>query len=202
MNHSVISPHVFDQAYSYTSYRQQLDRLMAQNKTTGPTQTDELVHYARLNIQRMNRLDKQVTLTEELRTALMALSASSVWLVITEGWCGDAAQNLPVIAKMAEAQPRIDLKLILRDEHPAIMDRYLFHGTRSIPRLVVIDSATHQDLAVWGPRPSEAQDLVWQLKDSGQPHEVWVEKVHAWYAANKTMALQHELTELIRSLPA
>lgn len=202
MSHPVITPSVLQQAYSYASYRARLHALMAENKTTGPIQTDELVHYARLNIQRMNRLDKHVTLTEELQSALRAITKPATWLVITEGWCGDAAQNLPVIAKMAHVQTHIELKLILRDEHPTIMDRYLFHGTRSIPRLVIIDPATQTDLAVWGPRPQEAQELVWQLKDSGQPHEVWVEKIHAWYAADKTSALQKEMTELIRSLPA
>jgi len=73
-------------AYTYAAYRQLIDELMAQNRTTGTTQTEQLVQYARLNVQRMQRLDKTVQLLPELQTALAELPQRYVWLVITEGW--------------------------------------------------------------------------------------------------------------------
>ncbi|HEX8657557.1 MAG TPA: thioredoxin family protein, partial [Hymenobacter sp.] len=78
-------------ALTYATYRQLLDELMAQNRTTGPTQTEQIVHYARLNLQRMQRLDKTVQVLPELHAALGQLRQRYVGLVITEGWCGDAA---------------------------------------------------------------------------------------------------------------
>ena len=59
------------------------------------------------------------------------------WLVLTEAWCGDAAQSLPIINKMAEVSDNITLRLILRDENLDVMDQFLQNGrSRSIPKLI------------------------------------------------------------------
>jgi hypothetical protein len=196
----MIADAILEKAMSYEEYRKLLHELIQQNKTTGPNQTEQLLAYARLNIQRMNRLDKQVVVTEEFRQAVMRIQKSIVWLVITEGWCGDAAQNLPVLAKAAQLNERIRLKLILRDEHLDIMNQYLFNGTRSIPRLIMIDALSGKDLAVWGPRPAEAQQLVFASKQAGLSHEQWAEKLHAWYAVDKSQKIQEEFVDLLQNI--
>lgn len=199
MTQQKINASVWDDAYSYSSYRKLLDELMVSGKTTGPDQTEKMIQYARLNLQRMSRLEKTVEITAELSAALSAIFQPQRWLLITEGWCGDAAQNIPAIVKAAAVNVRIDLRLILRDEHPEIMDRYLFNGTRSIPRLILMDNALN-DLAVWGPRPKEAQQIVNSGKQAGLPHDVWAEQVHAWYARDRTQSLQRELVEIVKWL--
>jgi hypothetical protein len=45
------------------------------------------------------------------------LKSEYIWLVISEGWCGDAAQLLPIINKMAVESGKIDLRIVLRDEN-------------------------------------------------------------------------------------
>lgn len=199
MTQQVITASVWDGAYTYAAYRNRLDELMADGKTTGPDQSEKMIRYARLNLQRMNRLEKTVEILPDLREALNAIRQPQCWLLLTEGWCGDAAQNIPVIAKAAALNSKIDLRLILRDENPLVMDRYLFQGTRSIPRLIFMD-ATFTDLALWGPRPAAAQQIVYNGKQAGLPHEVWIEQVHAWYARDKYHSLQHELTAIIKLL--
>jgi Thioredoxin len=196
----MIADTILEKAMSYEEYRKLLHELIQQNKTTGPHQTEELLAYARLNIQRMNRLDKQVMVTEAFRQAVMRIQKPMVWLVITEGWCGDAAQNLPVLAKAAHLNEHIQLKLILRDEHPDTMNQYLFNGTRSIPRLIMRDALSGKDLAVWGPRPAEAQLLVFTSKQAGLSHEQWAEKLHAWYATDKSQKIQEEIVNLLQSI--
>src|SRR5699024_633694 len=109
---------------------------LAECKTTGHNHADEMIGYSRMNVQRMKRLDKQVELTDELTNALQENDRELIWLGLTEAWCGDAAQNIPVIAKMARESDRLTLRLILRDEHIDIMDQYLTNGGRSIPKLV------------------------------------------------------------------
>jgi hypothetical protein len=47
----------------------------------------------------MNRLDKTMKLLPEVVSALQALQQEYIWIVISEGWCGDAAQLLPVLIK-------------------------------------------------------------------------------------------------------
>lgn len=194
---NIITRDLFDSGYSYEAYRNLVDVALSNSKTTGPVQSTELTTYTKLNVQRMNRLDKTVVLNEDLIYHARVIAEKQYWLVITEGWCGDAAQSLPVIAKLAEVNNLIDLRFILRDEHLEIMDQFLTNGTRSIPKLIVMN----KDFAVlkhWGPRPQIAHAMVLALKASGRPHDEWVEEVHAWYAQDKTKSLQEELVAFIQ----
>jgi hypothetical protein len=62
-------------------------------------------------------------------------------LVLTEDWCGDALYNLPVLARMVEGAPAVELRVFLRDQNPDLMDRYLNRGLfRSIPVFVFFDA--------------------------------------------------------------
>ncbi|TGE09407.1 thioredoxin family protein [Hymenobacter fodinae] len=197
----VLTPERLATAYSYSSYRQLIDELQAQGKTTGLQQSAALTHYTHLNVQRMQRLDKTTQVVPELREAVQNLQQSYMWLVLTEGWCGDAAQIVPVLEAIAQASNgRFTTRYFLRDENLDLMDRYLTNGSRSIPKLVVLRVDTLQEVAQWGPRPAEAQALFLSLKSSGATHEEYAEKVHAWYARNKTQATQQELLTLVRDL--
>ena len=71
---------------------------------------------------------------------LERLPATRRILAITEDWCGTALGSLPFVLKLAEATPRIELRIFLRDENPDIMDQYLKGGVyRSIPVYVFFD---------------------------------------------------------------
>ncbi|MBT9392138.1 thioredoxin family protein [Hymenobacter sp. NST-14] len=197
----VLSPERLAGAYTYAAYRQLIDELMAEGKTTGATQTDALTAYARLNIQRMERLDKKAELLPEMTEALAALTLPYEWVIITEGWCGDAAQIVPVLEKIAQASHgRIRTHYLLRDENLDLMDRYLTNGGRSIPKLLVLHADTLTEVTHWGPRPALAQDLFLEMKAAGATHEEFAEQLHGWYAKNKTQATQHELLRIVRGL--
>ncbi|WP_426489708.1 thioredoxin family protein [Hymenobacter sp. 102] len=197
----VISPERLAQAYSYDAYRALIDTLMAEGKTTGENQSDELTAYARLNIQRMERLDKKAELTPEMQAALDKLTRSYEWVIITEGWCGDAAQIVPVLEKIARASHgRLRTHYLLRDENLDLMDRYLTNGSRSIPKLLILHADTLTEATIWGPRPNEAQNLLLELKAAGATHEEYAEKIHGWYAKDKTLSTQQELLHIVQAL--
>ena len=80
-------------------------------------------------------------------------------LVIAEDWCGDASSTIPIVARFADAVPGMELRLLRRDEHPELMDRYLTNGARSIPIVIVLDES-FRELGHWGPRPAELQAWV------------------------------------------
>lgn len=129
----------------------------------------------------------------------MNLKYKWLWLVITEAWCGDAAQNIPVIAKIAEINSNIELKFILRGENLVVMDTYLTNGGRSIPKLICLDSQTLEELGTWGPRPVIAQKRF--MKDKTDPdvsHEEMVKNNQLWYLQDKTLSIQNEFLELIK----
>ena len=183
------------QSMSYEDFRTLVSGLVAEGKTTGPKQSEEMAHYTSMNDHRMNRLDKTTKLNPELVEALEAIDHKQYWLVLTEGWCGDAAQIVPILAKMAEAAPNVELRLVLRDEHLDLMDQYLTNGGRSIPKLIVVDAETYESKGSWGPRPAEVQEMVMARKNdpNAEPYSEFVKKVQLWYARDKTQAVQGEL---------
>ena len=120
----------------------------------------------KLNLHRMTRIEKYYSVSEELKNIILRVDKQQTWMIISETWCGDSAQIIPYIAKMLELNSRFDLKIILRDVNPDIMDLYLTNGTRSIPILVAFDQ-NGVELFRWGPRPQEAKDLFADLKSQG-----------------------------------
>lgn len=184
---------------SYQEYRDMIDALLKEGKTTGENHSEMMVNYTKMNATRMKRIDKHTGLSEELRRIAEHLSRPQKWTVLTEGWCGDAAQIVPVFHKVAEAAgPAIELKFVLRDLHLDLMDQHLTNGGRSIPKLIAEDAETGEQLFTWGPRPAEAQKLYLHLKETKAPFKEAAEKLHKWYADNKTRDTQQALAELMR----
>jgi hypothetical protein len=190
-----------DRGMSYPQYSKLLSDLMAQGKTTGTNQSEAYLNYAKLNLQRMHRLEKTTELTEELKSALAKISRSYTWLVLTEGWCGDAAQNLPVLHAIEQICPNITVTLLLRDENLDVMDQYLTAGSRSIPKLICLKkddvSGVLKEVFTWGPRPEGAQTLMLELKAGNVSHDERSLQIQKWYNTDKTLSTQNELLALI-----
>ena len=195
---STITPAHLEVAQSYNAYQQLIDQLLAEGKTTGADHSEAMLNYTRLNVQRMQRLDKTVQLTEALQTQLASVATPQTWLVLTEAWCGDAAQSLPVMAKMTDASNFITLKLLLRDEHPKVMDAYLTNGSRSIPKLICLTEDL-QEIGTWGPRPAPAQQVITNFKEHHpeKDYQELAKEMQLWYARDRTQAIQQEFTELL-----
>ncbi len=104
-------------------------------------------------------------------------------LVIAEDWCGDASSTIPILARFADAAPGIELRLLRRDEHPELMDRYLTNGSRSIPIVIVLDEA-YRELGHWGPRPSVLQAWVMENRPVIPKAELYPQ-VRRWYARDR-----------------
>ena len=187
-------------ALTYAEFDTLLHFLLTNNRTTGSNQTAEFVDYGKINLQRMNRVYKTSVLTDGMKNALQTLSRKVVFVVITEGWCGDSAQIVPVFERMREQCPNIELKFLLRDEHLDIMDLYLTNGARSIPKLVCLDSNSLELLFTWGPRPQALQAEVVRLMGAHVSKEEKGIFVQKWYNDNKTQAIQHELSQLLAHL--
>ena len=90
------------------------------------------------------------------------------WVVITESWCGDAVQCLPLIRMWAE-RGGVPLDVVLRDGRNGIMDDFLTNGGRSIPVWIVADG-DGRVLGQWGPRPATARDMVLAHRQAPSPN--------------------------------
>jgi hypothetical protein len=186
----------WEAAMSYADYRRLVKDLIGRNMSTGAVQSDSLLGYSKLNDHRMNRLDK--TFEPGTEWVLLRGGKTSRILVITEGWCGDSAQIIPVIAKIADSLG-IDLRCILRDEHPDLMAEHLSNGKRSIPILLFLDAKSHL-LCSWGPRPAQLQARILEEKGRGVSHEEWKKNAQLWYNNDRQQSLQQEWLLALRSL--
>ncbi|WP_373942296.1 thioredoxin family protein [Polaribacter sejongensis] len=181
---------------SYSEYRDLVSNLLAEGKATGQEQSEDLTNYSMLNDRRMKRLDKTIKISEATITKMQEITEPQTWLLITEGWCGDAAQNLPVINKIAATNSLINLKLVLRDEHEDLMNLFLTNGGKSIPKLVALDKDNNV-INTWGPRPSEATKMVADYKAKhGVIDAQFKEDLRVWYNKNKGQNIQDDFIEL------
>lgn len=194
------TPALFAQAMDFSAYMQLSEQLVAEGRTSGPNQTEAYVYYTKLNLQRMKRLNKTVEVPAQL-TELMKQKANNWrWITITEPWCGDAAQCVPVIEKLALATRGIQTHYILRDEHPAIMDAYLTNGGRSIPKLICLDEKG-AEVFTWGPRPAVIQEVMNRLKADGVTEiSTIVEAIQKAYNDDKQQGMYQEFVALLQEL--
>ncbi|TRX37743.1 thioredoxin family protein [Flavobacterium restrictum] len=197
---AIVAKALFD-SHTYPEYRKLIADLLTENKTTGNDQSAELTHYSSLNNTRMNRLDKTISLLETVSLALKKIKKEYIWLVLSEGWCGDAAQILPVLNKMALETNAIDFRIVLRDENESLMNGFLTNGAKAIPKLVLIDKATGSVIGDWGPRPKAAIQLMldYTLRNGVIDQKI-KEELQMWYFHDKGIAIQNEILELMMNV--
>ncbi len=194
---NVITREHIDRSMSYAAFRDLISSLLIERKTTGPKQSKELVQYTRLNVKLMDRIDKQTVIIPELMEALNSIKEQQIWVGLVEAWCGDVAQCLPPIAKMAVSVPKVSMRLLLRDEHPEVMNAYLTKSSRSIPKIIALKKDTLEELWTWGPRPEPAQKLFFDLRKKDEPFPVIAEAVQQWYNEDNNQTLQREILDIL-----
>ena len=189
-------------AISYSGYRSLVKNLLIKGKSTGTEQSEDLTNYSMLNDRRMKRLDKTIKISEETIQEFQKVKQPQTWLVLTEGWCGDAAQNLPILYKIASDTANIDLKIVLRDENLDLMDLFLTNGGRSIPKLIALDKDNNV-LDFWGPRPTIATKMVADYKEkNGALDPQFKQDLQVWYNKDKGKSVQADFVNLVAKLSA
>ncbi len=198
----VITPDLLASALTYDQYVQLSTDRFAQGRTTSDDphyNTEQILGYTKLNLHRMSRLRKQTIINPDLQAALLQLPEPWTWLVLTESWCGDAAQSVPVLHQIAEQSPNVDLRFLLRDTNPDVMNAYMTNGGKSIPKLICLRTADRTEIGTWGPRPAalQAQMSAWRAEEI--PFAEVVERAQRWYNDDHTQSVQRELLALVTS---
>lgn len=181
-------------AISYEGFEHLIDRLLLEGKTTGEDQSEFMVSLTKLNRQRMKRIDNTLEFTPEQLAPFKQITKGQLWLVISEAWCADGAQIVPVLAKIAQSNPLIDLEIVLRDENPDLMNQYLTNGGKAIPILIIADAQSLEVLHVWGPRPKVATQMVEAYKkEHGKLTPEFKEDLQKWYNQDKGQSILSDL---------
>ena len=186
-----------EKSMTYAEYIKLIDDLLIDGKTTGEVQSEAMFNYGKLNRQRMHRLEKTVKLNDSLKEKAGKIGRKMIWLIITEGWCGDAAQNIPTIEKIAAESKSIETRYVLRDENLELINAYLTNNARSIPKLIALDAETLQEIGTWGPRPQTAMNYYDEMKHQGLEKPQIMENLQRWYLQDKEKSLQSEFEVLL-----
>jgi len=187
-----------DKSISYPDYMALVKQLVENNSTTGIEKTESLVEYTKLNDRRMRRWNKTLKIDAENKERLKKFHKKVTWLVLTESWCGDAAHVLPVMQKIADLNSNIDVKVVLRDENDELMNAFLTNGGKAVPKLIMIDEVTGEVFNSYGPRPSDATQLVQAYKTKhGHLSPEFKEDLQHWYNKDKGQTAVKDLLTLL-----
>lgn len=188
-----------ENAFSYEGFKAKVKEVVDQGKSTGNNPDDEaLANYSKLTYTRIKRLDKTLKIDDSIVEKVKAVTKPTTWIVLTESWCGDAGQTIPVINKLAELNPNIELKLLLRDDNDELMSEFLTNGGKSIPKLIAYDTASKSVIDTWGPRPSEATQLVNDYKEAhGKLTPEFKQDLQVWYNKDKGKNTADDLLKLL-----
>lgn len=115
-------------------------------------------------------------------------------LVINEDWCWDAANTVPIVAKLSDVAGGPEIRVISRDDYPDLMSRYLTNGTRSIPVVIALDERLNE-LGWWGPRPRTSQEWAIEHKTKLPKDEFYIQ-LKRQYAKDKGESTLREVLEL------
>ena len=186
---------------SYLEYRDLVRTLVKLKTSSGNNKTEMYANYTLLNDRRMKRWDKTIKVTEVVKKKLKNYQESVSWLVIAESWCADGAHTLPVLNKLADLNENINLKIVLRDENPELMDAFLTDEARAIPKLVMIDNKTGEIIGTYGPRLSEAAGYVNRFKVKyGQLTPEFKEDLQHWYNNDKGQNIMQDIIDILYKL--
>ncbi len=173
-------------AMTYMDYVDHMAQWVEEKGHSGPKPSTSLANYTKLNAARMRRVGKTLSWPNEMDAILEGLPAGHRWVLITESWCGDAAQAAPLIWAMAE-KAGIPLDVVLRDGETRLMDEFLRNGGRSIP-VWICASKEGEVLTTWGPRPHVLQNM-WEAyraaPEPKKPKDVFSREAQEWYNRDK-----------------
>lgn len=194
---------IFSESLKYKQYREHVDALIIEGKTTGLNQEERLVEFTKLNVHRMNRIDKTVRIDESTGAIFSGLNNSYKMLLIGDAWCGDCAQILPVLEKIAESSNgKIEMFIISRDTFPNLIEAFQTNGANAVPKVLIFDETKSNVLSTWGPRPKPAQDIMlnWKANKDTITWEQFENDLHLWYARNRGTAIVEEIVNLFSDL--
>jgi hypothetical protein len=161
---------------------------------------DELLGSVKRNVELWTAMWRHARVDEEYVRRVTALPGGWHLLVLSEDWCGDAVNTVPVLAKLVESTPNTDLRVLGREANPDLMDSHLTGSSRSIPVVIVLDEA-FEERGWWGPRPTVLQHWVsgqGQLLEKTERYR----EARTWYARDRGRTTLEEVVSMMERAAA
>lgn len=186
-----------EKGFSYEDYLRKIEDQLFDLNQLGDEKG--MAKYYLMNIKRMERLNKTFELTEEQKGRLKSIIPNFKLLIISEGWCGDAAQSMPVVNVIMQ-ELGVEQKIVFRDENPELMDAYLTDGAKSIPMFIGINDEGNE-IFRFGPRPKDGMDMLAKHKENPEVYtsDEFHKDLQIWYNQDKGESTFNELLAVIPS---
>ena len=138
---------------------------------------------------------RRVVVGDEYLRRVAAVPGHWHLLALSEDWCGDAVNTVPVVAKLVALSPNLELRVLPRDENLDLMDAHLTGTSRSIPIVILLDDE-YRECAWWGPRPTALQHSVsgeWRALETSSRYK----EARAWYARDRGRTTLEEVVSML-----
>ena len=156
---------------------------------------EEMLGAVAKNVELWAAMWRHARVEDDYVRRVASLPGSWHLLVLSEDWCGDAVNTVPIVARLAERCANVDLRVLARDANLDIMDAHLTGRSRSIPVIIVLDEA-FEERAWWGPRPTVLQRWV-----SGQGRllekTARYREARTWYARDRGRTTLEEVVSML-----
>ena len=161
---------------------------------------EEMLGSVERNVELWNAVWRHSKVDDEFVGRVVALPGDWHLLVLSEDWCGDAVNTVPVLARLAERTPNVDLRVLGREANPDLMDSHLTGSSRSIPVVIALDQ-TFEERGWWGPRPTVLQRWV---SGQGQLLEKTARyrEARTWYARDRGRTTLEEVVSMMERAAA
>lgn len=182
----------WDKAISYNQYLTETKEIVANPKTD---EQKDFLEYYKLGVQRMDRMAHVYKPNEDQVKRFAKKHFKGKILIISEGWCGDASQVLPVVVKFFE---QYEIRISYRDQEPSLIGDFLTNGAKSIPVVLFLDN-NYKVISHWGPRPKYGMELLAKHKANPEKYtnDDFHNDVQVYYAKNKGLDTIEEILEKI-----
>ncbi len=185
----------WENAINYTNYLSNNEAKIKSLEESSLEDDKMYLEYYKLGLMRMQRVDKTYKPQDELIEEFKQKNFKGKFLIISEGWCGDAAMIVPVVN--AFFSPTNEVRITYRDQNDLI-DSYLTNGGKSIPIILILDE-NNNVMAHWGPRPAAGTELLKKHKENPEIYDAdaFHNDLQIYYTKNKGKDIIEELLALI-----
>jgi thiol-disulfide isomerase/thioredoxin len=90
-------------------------------------------------VEKWQRQHDQVRLNEDQRNLITSFQRQVNVLVTSGLWCGDCSAQVPMLDQIANVSPRIQMRILDRDEHLDLAEQVMICGGLRVPTVLFLN---------------------------------------------------------------
>ena len=133
-----------------------------------------------------------------LVSRVTALGGTWRILAVAEDWCGDSANTVPYLARLAELAPNLELRIVDSKKGRWVMEQHrTSDGRAATPTILLLDS-TYREMGAFVERPAKLREWVAENKPKLGEDDFQSQKMK-WYREDRGYHTVLDLVELLEA---